>query len=105
MNLKLKGTLVILSLMLVSSLLLSMNENTQTPKPVNQITINLIKSNSNKEITTTGVHQTINTVKSKEVQRIELIHPGLNAELPLPELMQQIGFKIETDTTNINFSD
>ena len=108
MNLKFKGTLVILSLMLLASFILAKRQEVKNNS--DQIKSDLPTQHSS-VFTQIENNKIICVKKSKSiqvqpfVQKIELLHEGLNAELPLPELMQQTGFQIKIDTNSVAFSD
>lgn len=107
MSTKLKGTLVILSLMFLASFILAKRDEVKNNS--NQIKTHLpqqsLTSANVENIKTDCVKKSKNTSTQLTVQKIELLHEGLNTELPLPELMQLTGFQIKIDTNSVDFSD
>lgn len=108
MNIKFKATLIILALMLLTSLILAKRENVTEIQsaPVKDTTTQIINVKETENVSNQVVHvRYIQRPVKLKAQLIELSSAGLNADLPLPELMQRSGFKVEfesdIDYTNI----
>jgi hypothetical protein len=100
MKIKFKATIIILALVFLTSLILPKKENaiqvklTQTKDTISQEvskkTIKVLKTEKYKKI----VDRSVNS----QIRNIEMTSIGLNTELPLPELMQNSGFKIQFES-------
>lgn len=102
MNIKFKATIIILALMLLTSLILAkreeINENKSIPtidSAAQVVSVQKAAEVSKQNASRRYIHQLV----KPNAQEIELSSTGLNANLPLPELMQQVGFKINTEST------
>ena len=100
MNIKFKATLIILALMLLTSLILAKRESVSEIKhvPVEDSVSQNISVNEKVEISkqvsrVRYIHQPV----KPQIQEIKLSE-GLNTNLPLPELMQNVGFKINIES-------
>lgn len=100
MNIKFKATLIILALMLLTSLILAKREESikkiETPvtdSVSQQVVFNEAPTVSNRTMCVRYIQR-----PKLNAQTIELSSTGLNAELPLPELMQHSGFKVEFES-------
>ena len=107
MKTKFKATLIILALMLFTSLILAMRNKTNDviTNPVVSVQTEQVKEiEETVKVSKSYVRYIEQPVKLK-AQTLELSSAGFDAGLPLPELMQQVGFKVEiesdTDYTNL----
>lgn len=104
---KFKATLIILALMLFTSLILAMRNKTNdviVEPVVKEQTIKPQEIEETVKVSKVYVRYIEQPAKLK-AQTLELSSAGFDAGLPLPELMQHVGFKVDiesdTDYTDI----